>query len=142
MLPASGAYWPAAQSAQVACRSSGLNEPGKQTVAAVEPVAQDAPTGHAVQLSACESPGAFEKLPPKHGSSADEPAGQKLPPVHSLHAVAPLSPWNSPAAHLVHVSCRGLGLNVPGEHDVGSAEPTAHAVPAGHSMQSLMRSER
>ena len=47
--------------------------------------------------------------------------------------------WKVPAMHCVHVSARAEGVYVPGEHGVGVLDPTLQLVPAGHTMQSLVR---
>ena len=68
-------------------------------------------------------PIAFEYVPAKHGSGADDPRGQKLPPVHVSQPVAPESPWKLPAAHCPHQDARVPDANVPGEQRKGAVAP-------------------
>ena len=52
--------------------------------------------------------------------------------MHALHAVAPSTSWNVPAAHFKHASCAGWLLYVPAEQLVAASDPTEHEVPTGH----------
>ena len=54
-----------------------------------EPVAQNAPAGHALHWLLPPRPSTPLYDPCRHGSAADAPSGQKLPPLHGLHATAP-----------------------------------------------------
>ena len=58
------------------------------------------------------------------------PSGQN-PFRQTSHAVAPSSAWKEPSAQLMHTSCCGWALYVPGAHRVASAEPTEQNVPGG-----------
>ena len=49
---------------------------------------------------------------------------------------------NLPGSHWRHDCWPGSALYEPGKHGDGSAEPTAHDVPAGQVMQSLVRLDR
>ena len=69
-------------------------------------------------------------------SAAVARSRQWLPGGHSTHAVAPLAPWNEPAAHAAHTLCPPLAAIVPGSHGVWLVAPVAHAEPAGHAVQS------
>ena len=50
-----------------------VNEPGTHGEWVVEPVAHEEPAGHAVQSGAAARPVLLEKVPARHGSSADAP---------------------------------------------------------------------
>ena len=66
-----------------------VNVPGEHGVFDVEPVLQLEPAGQSVHSDAAARPVLLEKVPAKHGSSADAPSGQKLPPEHGLQPVEP-----------------------------------------------------
>ena len=89
LAPSSPWYVPGAHLVHASRRESLLNVPGEHNVCAIEPGAHAEPAGQAVQLSACVRLAALEKLPARHGSSADDPEGQKLPGEQLLHTVAP-----------------------------------------------------
>ena len=127
---------PGAQFTHVDWLGLSVMVPGAHGVVVVEPVVHAEPAGHAVQLSACERPLWLEKLPARHGSSADAPGGQKLPWLHSLQRVAPLAAWNSPPLHGLHSCWPAVGVMVPGAHGVGVVEPVVHAEPAGQIVHS------
>ena len=57
--------------------------------------------------------------------------------MHGLHAVAPSTSWNVPAAHFLHDSCFTSALYVPGAQAVSVALPTGQNVPSEHTTQSL-----
>ena len=56
--------------------------------------------------------------------------------MHALHAVAPSTSWNVPAAHFKHASCAGWLLYVPAEQLVAELLPTGQNVPTPHTLQS------
>ena len=109
--------------AQSAWRVLDANVPGAHGAAAVEPVAQDDPSGQSVHSLELVRFATFEYEPAGHGSSADAPSGQKLPPLHGLHATAPSSSWNEPAGHLVHEPASDSSMNVPAAQSVELLEP-------------------
>ena len=53
--------------------------------------------------------------------------------MQSLHSVLRSASWNLPASHLVHDSCIGWALYVPGAQGLASAEPTEQNVPFGQT---------
>ena len=75
-------------------------------------------------------------MPAAHGVGADAPSPHHECSVHAMQPVAPLAFWYVPAAHRSHAPLPEMGANEPGAHHPGSAEPVAHAAPAGHSTQS------
>ena len=105
------------------------NVPGAHGAAAVDPVAQDDPSGQAVQSDAIVRLATFEYEPAGHGSSAEAPSGQKLPPLHGLHVTAPSSSWYEPAGHLVHEPASKALLYVPAAHSVELLEPVGEKLP-------------
>ena len=54
--------------------------------------------------------------------------------MHGLHAVFPLSSWNSPAEHGVQTDAPALKPYVPGAHGVSVAAPTEQNEPAEQVM--------
>ena len=79
------------------------------------------------------------RLPPDDEGPAEAPAGQKEPDSHGSQAVWPKLPVNLPGSQRVHASAFEAEANEPGRQIFGSAEPTEHDVPAGQTMQSLVR---
>ena len=114
----------------------GCTVPGLQAVASVAPVEQNAPSGQPVHWPALPRPSALLKVPSMQGSPAVAPSPQKEPAMHVKHAVSPASPWYVPATHLVHEPMPVVLATVPAPHAVGTEEPRAHALPAGHALQS------
>ena len=102
----------------------------------VEPVVQLEPRGQSEHCDAAARPVLPEKVPAKHGSSADAPRGQKWPRPQPSHAVDPLASWKLPAAHAVHSDCRSTAVYVPGEHGELVVEPTPQALPRGQAEHS------
>ena len=111
-----------------------MNVPGEQGELVVEPVLQLEPGGQPVHSDAAVRPVLLEKVPAKHGSSADAPCGQKLPAPHVLHAVDPEAAWKLPAVQVVHSDWPVITVNVPGEHGVFDVEPMLQLEPAGHAV--------
>ena len=87
------AFWyePLAHLSHVPCPVAFCRVPAKQSEGSDTPVAQEAPLGHAVQLSWLTKPGVALNLPNGQGSAADAPFAQKNAAGHSMHAVWPSS---------------------------------------------------
>ena len=64
---------PAGHAVHCDCVGSGVNVPGEHGVFVVEPVLQLEPGGQSVQSGAAARPVLLEKVPARHGSSADAP---------------------------------------------------------------------
>ena len=75
----------------------------------------------------------------RQARSIDAFDAYKYPAVQFWHAVLPEFGVYLPGSHCRHDCSPYAGLYDPGKHGVGSAEPTAHDVPAGQMVQSLVR---
>ena len=76
VLFATEVNFPGAQTSQVGWPLLAANDPGRQNVRSVEPVAHAEPAGHSVHCAADDRLALFEYDPFLHGSSAGEPFGQ------------------------------------------------------------------
>ena len=53
-------------------------------------------------------------------------------------AVAPLAPWNEPAAHCSHDPMLALGATLPGVQLTGAVAPVGQKDPGGHASHSMV----
>ena len=52
-------------------------------------------------------------------------------------AVAPLAPWNEPAAHCSQDPMLALGATLPGAQPTGSVAPVGQKDPWGHTLHAV-----